>query len=396
MKDGGLARRQPSICFVVHSAYSEIAGGLRGHVGGAERQATLICRGLAARGYRVALLTWDEGQPNDITIDGVRVIKMCRREAGIPGLRFFHPRWSSLNGGLRKADADVYFQTCAEYVTGQVALWCQSHSRRFVFSVVSDPDCDMRLPHLRTYRERILYRYGLRRADLVIVQTQIQQLMLWEGFGVRSRPMPALSPDPRGGEDGPPRPHHNGRCRVLWLGRIAPVKRLELLLEVAAALPEVTFDVAGPSDADPGYLSQVLSRSRALPNVTLHGRVGRDRLPELFERATFLCCTSLYEGFPSVFLEAWSYGLPVISTFDPDGLIAKRRLGVVAGDVLGLARALRTLHESRELWLQISSNAREYYLRNHTLEAVIPMFDQLFVDLVRNRHPRSPGEGESV
>ena len=48
------------------------------------------------------------GGPEDgVEIDGVRVFKMCRRDAGLPGLRFLWPRWTSLNTGLRYADADV-------------------------------------------------------------------------------------------------------------------------------------------------------------------------------------------------------------------------------------------------------------------------------------------------
>ena len=61
-----------------------------------------------------------------------------------------------------------------------------------------------------------------------------------------------------------------------------------------------------------------------MPNVTLHGRVERERMPSLYQDALCLCCTSVLEGFPNTFLEAWSVGLPVVSSFDPDHLIAER------------------------------------------------------------------------
>ena len=150
-----------------------MTGGQGGHVGGVERQTSLLARWLAGRGREVSLATWDEGSPADEHVDGVRIIKICRRDAGSAGAAVFHPRW---NGPYARASpaagADVYYQNCAEYVTGQLALWCRRHGRRFVYSVASEPDCDRRLPEMRTRRERVLYRYGLRHADRVIVQTR--------------------------------------------------------------------------------------------------------------------------------------------------------------------------------------------------------------------------------
>src|SRR5262245_5737824 len=163
------------ICFVAHTSYGAMAGGTHGDIGGIQRQQSMMARWLAARGWRVDMLTWDEGQPSQIVHDGVRVLKICRRDAGLPGLRFVHPRWTNLCRAMRLADADLYYHNSAEYVTGQVALWCRRNGRRFVYSAASDPACDARLPTLRALRERILYRYGLRHADGLIVQTRKQQ-----------------------------------------------------------------------------------------------------------------------------------------------------------------------------------------------------------------------------
>jgi hypothetical protein len=140
------------ICFVAHNAYGAMAGGRSGHIGGVERQTSLMAKWLAVRGYRVSMLTWDEGQDNGAEIDGVRVFTICPRTAGLPGLRFFRPRWSGLMAAMKRADADVYYQNCAEYVTGQVGLWCRRHGRKFVYSVASDPDCDRRLPKMHSLR----------------------------------------------------------------------------------------------------------------------------------------------------------------------------------------------------------------------------------------------------
>src|SRR5262245_15875222 len=330
-----------------------MCGGAFGHVGGVERQTSMMSRWFAQRGYRVSVVTWDEGQSGQAEVDGVRLIKLWSRDAGWAGVRFLHPRWTSLVRALRCANADLYYHNSAEYVTGQVAAWCRWHRRRFVYSVASDPACDCRLPLMKTLRERIGYRYGLKTADQVIVQTGTQQHMLREGFGRDSVviPMPCPEPDLEfcATPEGPPQP-----VRVLWVGRFAPMKRVELLLEVAARLPEIGFDlVGGGSGPDAHSLTE---QARAMPNIRVHGIVPRERMPGLYRVAACLCSTSSYEGFPNTFLEAWSFGVPVVSTCDPDGLIKRRGLGATAHDGAGLMTAIRGLLSSALLWRQASES----------------------------------------
>ena len=130
-----------NVCVVAHHAFGAVAGGRFSHIGGVEWQTSLMAKWLAARGYRVSMVTWDEGQGNQVEIDGIRMLKLCRREAGIPAIRFFHPRWTSLNRALGLADADLYYHNCAEYVTGQISLWCRRHGRRFIYSAASKHGC---------------------------------------------------------------------------------------------------------------------------------------------------------------------------------------------------------------------------------------------------------------
>ena len=145
-----------NVAIVAHFAYGAMTGGAQGHVGGVERQTSLLARWLAARGHKVSLLTWNEGQGDEVMIDGVRVISICRADEGIRGLRFFVPRWSGLIRALNRADADVCYHNCAEYVTGQIALWCRMRNRRFVFSVASDIEVEKELGGLESLQERYL------------------------------------------------------------------------------------------------------------------------------------------------------------------------------------------------------------------------------------------------
>lgn len=379
-----------SICIVSPDAFGAITGGAVGHAGGVERQTTLAARWLAARGHDVSLVVWDEGQPAQMRVDGVRVIKTCREQDGVPVARFFHPRWTSLNRALRTADAQVYYQNCAEYVTGQVAMWCRRHGRRFVYSVASDPECDPGLPALTRRHDRALFRYGLRRADRIVTQTQHQRDQLLSGMQLPSTVLAMPCPGPH---DLPARRFPRERPRVIWVGRISPEKRPQWLLDLAQAAPHAAFDVAGPWTGDDAAALAFVARAATLPNVTLRGHVPRDAMGEVYRDAAVLLCTSAYEGFPNTFLEAWSFGVPVVSTVDPDALIARQRLGAMSPTPSGLAASLLSLLSSPDEWETISRRARTYYETHHRVDTAMSAFETVFAEAA-GVGPVSVGDAE--
>lgn len=366
------------ICFVAHFAYGALTGDGQGHIGGVERQTALMARWLADRGHAVSVATWTEGAASDEVINGIRIIKICPADAGLPGLRFVHPRWAALNAALARADADLYYQNCAESVTGQVALWAKRHGRRFVYSVASDPECDYTLPILHSFRERWLYRRGLTLADAIIAQTRHQQALLKSGFGLTSTVLPM--PSEVTSEESidtleRARPALPG---VLWIGRLMPVKNVALFVDIAERLPGITFNLVGGIDQDAAYAETMLARARTLANMRVHGKLDRAQVLEQVRSSHILCCTSHHEGFPNTFLEAWAYGVPVVSTVDPDGLLQNRALGRHGSDADCLAAQLQSLVTDSRVRLQMSQRAWAYYYANHYITGAMPKFEALF------------------
>lgn len=367
------------ICIVSHNAYGAITGNKMGHIGGVEWQTSLLARWLNARGHSVSFITWNEGGPAEENHDGIRLLTLCRQNEGLPGLRFFHPKWTRLVQALGKADADVYYHNCGDCSTGQTALWCRRNQRAFVFCLASDADCNPLLPEMNKAWEKYLYRMGVHRAGVVIAQTHRQQKKLSDHFGVDSTVIPMPCPSPEFVEK---TDCSRAMNRVLWVGRVVRVKRPDRLLELAEKCPDITFDLVGPF-SDDDYSRAIHSKAVTIPNLVVHGRVAKDKMAEIYQRASLLCCTSDYEGFPNTFLEAWSHGLPIVSTFDPDSLIQDRRLGVVVNDIQHMAEAVIKLLGQAEQYREASANGRRYYLENHTLEAVMPRFEQVFQAAVK-------------
>ena len=211
-------------------------------------------------------------ESEDMTLDGMHIIKAYDQNVGIRGLRFLHPRLTGLWHAMTRADSDIYYQRTRDSMTGVVATFCRRHHKKFVFAVAHDYNCMAHPPSPLTWHARVLYHYGLRQADLVIAQTATQQRLLRDNFGVDSTVISNCVPEGGNGA-GPATPGREKR--LLWIGAFEPVKRLELFLDIAEQLHDCQFDVVGDGNGQLEYVQGVRSRAKAMPNVHLHGVVPR-------------------------------------------------------------------------------------------------------------------------
>ncbi|MBA7694526.1 hypothetical protein ES703_103137 [subsurface metagenome] len=152
-------------------------------------------------------------------------------------------------------------------------------------------------------------------------------------------------------------------------------------MDVAEQYQDLQFDVVGDGNSESEYVQRLRSRAKSIPNVHLHGMVPHAYVQQFYQRSAALICTSRAEGFPNTFLEAWSYGLPIVSTFDPDNLITEHGLGMVAKDALGLTSGIQVLLNSQQRWQKASQAALQRYRDNHSIEAVMPRLENAFLNL---------------
>jgi glycosyltransferase involved in cell wall biosynthesis len=367
------------LVFVAPYGYPALAGAAAvgatrfGYVGGAEMQQARLARVLAARGHDIWMVSADFGQPRRVTIDGVHVERAYAPFAGVPGVRFFHPRLSSLWTALSRVDAGIVYQRTAGGLTGQCAFWAGLHHRRFVFACAHDYDVLPRSPSLKgSPRDRWLYREGLHRADVVLAQSEAQVRGLAQNHALRATivrnviELPA-APRPDGAADA-----------VVWLGTIKPEKRPEWMLEAARELPHVRFVVAGgpppPPTGDAAYRA-FREAARALPNVETTGFVAPAAVPGLLARARVFAHTSPAEGFPNTLLEAWALGVPSVSVVDPDGAVSAGGAGAPCADAASFTRALARMWDDTDARRSAGERARAWVTTRHAPSAVARAFE---------------------
>ncbi len=111
------------------------------------------------------------------------------------------------------------------------------------------------------------------------------------------------------------RPAQDGRLRVVFLGRVSPVKNLDFALRALARVSApVAFDIYGPLQ-DLSYWAECERLIAALPeNVSARhcGEIANERAPQLFARTDLLFMPSRSENFGHAIFEALSCGAPVL------------------------------------------------------------------------------------
>jgi glycosyltransferase involved in cell wall biosynthesis len=357
----------PSICFVGYYNLPILARGFEQHrTGGEEVQQTLLAKAFAQRGYRTSMIVGDYGQRDGQQWHHITVFKTCAPSAGLPVLRFLHPRWTSLWSALSRADANVYYVSPAAAQLGQVALFAAVRKRRVIFRSAHDANCNPATLMIKYWRDRRLYEYGLRRADTILAQTSSQQRMLKEHYGLNSTlavmMVEAATSDLA---------FEQRDVDVLWVNNLRRFKRPELYLDLASQLPAARMHMVGGSS--PGFEDVYQELRKRLPEVshlTYHGRVPYHDVNDLYERTRVFVNTSDTEGFPNSYLQAWVRGTPVVAFFDPDGVIAREGLGHTVTSLPDMRQAVERLLQDPLRWAESSARCRRY-MQIHYNEAGI-------------------------
>jgi glycosyltransferase involved in cell wall biosynthesis len=361
-----------SICFVAPHAWPVLARdpGIK-VIGGAEVQQCILARLFARQGHRVSMICLDHGQPARAVVDGVTVHKIFRMDEGMPVLRFLHPRLTSMWRALGEADAGIYYYRSSAMWVGVVAEFCRRNGRRSIYAGASDKDF---VPgaggQIALARDRWLYSRGLDAVDAIVAQNEAQVRSCRSHLGRDAVLIPSCyEPPPTGASE---------KDRVLWVGRIHPSKRPELLLELAERLPQLRFVLVGGAAQGEGmqaYYEGVRARAARLANVECTGFLTLAEVEPWFDRARVLVNTSVFEGMPNTFLQAWARDIPTVGTVDVGADVH-----CFAGDVEALAR------ETLRLWGEATGGQyKGYFEKNHSCAEVMRRYGRLFDELVERK-----------
>ena len=97
---------------------------------------------------------------------------------------------------------------------------------------------------------------------------------------------------------------------ILYLGRLVPEKRADILIEAFLKLEEKNLKlvIAGDDPNETSYINQLKDNSKENINIVFTGAVFNDEKNALLQHCKIFCIPSELEGLPITLLEAMSYG----------------------------------------------------------------------------------------
>ena len=154
----------------------------------------------------------------------------------------------------------------------------------------------------------------------------------------------------------------DGTCRLLFVGRIAPVKGLRVLLEALADLDDLSgLSLTIVGDGPDRRVIEDLARPLG-DKVRFAGYLGQTEVAEAMKAADIFVLPSFAEGVPVVLMEAFASGKPVIATqvAGVGELVENGESGLIVapGDVAGLREAIRLLATDPARWRAMGERGR--------------------------------------
>lgn len=174
-----------------------------------------------------------------------------------------------------------------------------------------------------------------------------------------------------------PIPKIHKKYDLVFIGRSAKQKNIENLLRAINYLKtdrrNVTLVMVGGCCYE-SKIQQMIDKYAL--NVTLKGTVPNFELPKIINQARLFILPSYFEGHPKTLLEAMSCGVPCIGT-DIRG-IREDIEHLVTGylckpNFKSIAEAIDSLLFNESLQAKLGKNARNYILRNYSVDKIVQM-----------------------
>ena len=376
------AEKTIKICFVAPGAYPLLSGKNPKNVIGPDVHQVILAKELIKHDFKITFITYGEGGASVEYINGMEIIKIQEDVCRLNVLNIVSKVFRIWDA-MRKANARIYVHTGG----AATSLFCRLTGKKFVCDIASDAfvNRDLVTKRIREF-SRSKFSFGtfgnwldIKLADSFIVQNKYQETMLKKNFGkdgfLIKKPFPLT-------EQG--MPEKAKPPIVLWVGAMAEVKQPELFVRLAEAIPEARFQMIGGHSGNQELYDKIKENSKRISNFEFLGVIPFDEINEYFSRASILVNTSMFEGFPHAFIQAWMNNSPVVSlNADPDGIIYKYKMGFHSKTFDLLAEDVKTLLKNEALREEMGMNGRQYVEREHDITNIIGKYSEVFDHVMR-------------
>ena len=204
-----------------------------------------------------------------------------------------------------------------------------------------------------------IYKYLFEKADVVIVLSNLWRDYVNEVFHLENKIKVVYNPCTADISD----KQYSKKKQILYAGTINARKGYADMIKafalIAKEYPDWQIVFAGNGEIDKG---KALAEKLGIAEQTIFlGWINGESKDKAFKEASIFCLPSYAEGFPMAVLDAWAYGLPVITT--PVGGIpdiakdGENLLLFNPGDTKALARQMKRIITDTDLRQRISEQS---------------------------------------
>jgi glycosyltransferase involved in cell wall biosynthesis len=276
--------------------------------GGSEVHASTVARLWAEAGIEVTIRTsFAAGHPQEAVRDGYRVVRRAGRHLVFP-----RAAMAELLGRHGPRDGLVEIWNGMPFLS---PLWARG-PRVVWLHHVHDQMWDMALPRPLSTAGKLLERRlapPLYRRTPIVTLAESGRRELVDELGFRPEQVTVVHPgvDPRFTPGGQRSPHP----LVVSVGRLAPVKQFDVLIDALVALrrrhPGLEAEIVGEGYERPALEARVRAAG-ATGWLHLSGHRSDDELLELYRRAWVLAGSSVREGWGMTITEAGACATPAV------------------------------------------------------------------------------------
>lgn len=225
-------------------------------------------------------------------------------------------------------------------------------------------------------------------ADSVIVLSEWWKAQIKDRLSLKDEdirilynPCPSIDNEPKGKKE----------TTILYAGTINQRKGYSDLIKafalIANSYPEWKVVFAGNGEIEEG---KRLAKELGIANqIVFEGWVSGEKKDKLFRKSSIFCLPSYAEGFPMAVLDAWAYGLPVITTpvgGIPDVAIDKENMLLFeAGATKDLASCLSSMISDVSLRNKISKASISFAKNKFSIQSINKELERIYSDLCQNK-----------
>jgi glycosyltransferase involved in cell wall biosynthesis len=311
------------------------------------------------------------------------------------GRHLLHNFWFALQEQLRQAEFDILLQ---DELNHPSLFWLNRRLRgelRYpIVSIVHHLRCSEARSRWQNWLYRLVEQRYLASVDGFIFNSQTTRQVVQALVGDSQAQVVALPAGDRlqpaiAAEQIELRAQRPGPLCLLFVGNLIPRKGLHVLLEAAAGLPRIEWQLAvvGDTAVSPRYtrqIQQAINQHDLKDNVTLHGPFSDDELAAQMAQSQVLVVPSSYEGFGIVYLEGMSFGLPAIAGRGGAAheIITEGVDGFLVEDAEMLRQHLHSLHHNRTQLAQMSLAAQKRFTNHPTWAASMSHIRQFLPSVI--------------